>query len=57
MDDTNQLIAQAEQKIETGDFKEAYSLVNKVLLNFPDNGKALRLKQKIEKTVYHKMIS
>jgi hypothetical protein len=33
-------------------FKEAYTLCNKLLLNFPENGKLLHLQRKIEKIVF-----
>lgn len=56
MNEVEQMIAQIEQLLQSGDYKEAYSLVNKILLNFPDYGKALRLKQKIEKLVYTKNV-
>ena len=45
-------VAQIETLIKEGDLKTAYSVCNKLLLNFPENGKIRSLQKKIEKTVY-----
>jgi tetratricopeptide (TPR) repeat protein len=45
-------IRQIESFFNAGRYKEAYENVNKLLLNFPDNGKLIKLKNQIEKNVY-----
>ena len=45
-------IIQVETLIKEGDLKQAYSICNKLLLNFPESGKLKKLQKKIEKIVY-----
>lgn len=51
-DEKKQGINQIEALIHEGKLKEAYSMCNKLLLNFPENGRIARLQKRIEKTVY-----
>lgn len=51
-DAKRQGITQIEALINEGKLKEAYSMCNKLLLNFPESGRLARLQNKIEKTVY-----
>ncbi|MBA4336758.1 hypothetical protein C0416_03215 [bacterium] len=51
-DEKKEGILQVEALINEGNLKEAYSVCNKLLLNFPENGKIRSLQKKIEKTVY-----
>lgn len=42
------------QLMNSGNYKEAYSMCNKLLLNFPESSALKNLQQKIEKVVYKK---
>ena len=54
----NKGIRQVQSLITANRYQEAYNCVNKLLLNFPDNGKIYKLKSKIEKIVYeHNLIT
>lgn len=52
----NKSVRQTEALLNAGRYKEAYDSVNKLLLNFPDNGKLIKLKARIEKIVYNNNI-
>lgn len=51
-DEKKQGIIRIEALIKEGDLKQAYSVCNKLLLNFPGSGRIGKLQKKIEKTVY-----
>lgn len=55
-DEKKEGILQIEALINEGKLKEAYVLCNKLLLNFPENGKIRNLQKKIEKTVYEQNV-
>ncbi|MBN1494247.1 hypothetical protein JW911_00745 [Candidatus Peregrinibacteria bacterium] len=48
----NSVINEIETLIKRGSYQDAYNLCKKILLNFPDHHKLIRLKNKIEKIVY-----
>jgi len=54
--DLNQEIANIDALIAQNQYKEAYQLCNKLLLNFPDNFALAKIQHRIEKIVYKKNV-
>ncbi|MBU1445925.1 hypothetical protein KKD70_01535 [Patescibacteria group bacterium] len=50
--DLDQEIQKINQHILAGQFRSAYTLCNKMLLNFPENRRLQKLQYEIEKTAF-----